>query len=133
MWMASRMTPELAVAQPLRLLLAITLTAVGVGLIIGARGALNSARTTWHPTEPERTTHLVSTGVFRLSRNPMYLGMLLVLLGWAAVLANPVAMVLSAAFVLWMNRFQIRPEERVLSTLLGQEYRVYASEVRRWL
>ncbi|HET6475005.1 MAG TPA: isoprenylcysteine carboxylmethyltransferase family protein [Thermoleophilia bacterium] len=106
---------------------------VGVGLIVGARVVLDRAHTTWHPTEPECTTILVSGGVFRFSRNPTYLGMLLVLVGWGVVLANPLAFVLSAVFALWMSRFQIRPEERVLSVLLGQEYRDYASGVRRWV
>jgi len=133
MWLASRMTPELAVDMPLRLVAAAALIALGVGLIVGARIMLDRAGTTWHPSEPERTTRLVSGGVFRLSRNPIYLGMQLVLVGWAVVLASPLALVVSAIFALWIDRFQIRPEERALSALLGQEYRDYARAVRRWV
>lgn len=133
MWLASKVTSGLAVTLPLRLLVAAACVAVGVGCIVGARVILDRAHTTWHPTAPERTTSLVRGGVFRFSRNPTYLGMLLVLVGWAVVLANPLALVLSAIFALWMDRFQIRPEERVLSPLLGQEYRDYVSEVRRWV
>ena len=133
MWLASKLTPGLAVTLLLRLLVAAACVVVGVGLIVGARVMLDRAHTTWHPTEPERTTSLVSGGVFRFSRNPTYLGMLLVLVGWGVVLANPLALVLTAVFAVWMSRFQIRPEERVLSALLGQEYRDYASGVRRWV
>lgn len=132
MWFASR-TADLPVALPFRLLVAAAFTAIGVGLIIGARIRLDRADTTWHPSEPARTTRLVSTGVFRFSRNPTYLGMLLVLIGWAAFLGSPLALVLSSIFALWMSRFQIRPEERVLSDLLGQEYRDYMTKVRRWI
>jgi len=133
MWLASTMTPGLAVAKPLRLVVAAALIALGVGLIVGARIMLDRAGTTWHPSDPERTTALVSGGVFRLSRNPTYLGMQLVLVGWAVVLASPLALVVSAVFALWIDRFQIRPEERALAALLGQEYRDYARAVRRWV
>ena len=133
MWLASATTPGLAVSLPLRLLVAAAFIAVGVALVVGARVMLDRAGTTWRPSEPERTTGLVRDGVFRFGRNPTYLGMLLVLLGWAVVLVSPFALVLSAVFALWMDRFQIRPEERVLTALFGQDYREYVSEVRRWL
>jgi protein-S-isoprenylcysteine O-methyltransferase Ste14 len=133
MWLAAKSTPGLNGALTLRLLVAAACVAAGVGLIVGARIMLDRAHTTWHPAEPERTTSLVSGGVFRFSRNPTYLGMLLVLVGWGVVLASPLAFVLSAVFALWTSRFQIRPEERVLSARLGQEYRDYASGVRRWV
>jgi protein-S-isoprenylcysteine O-methyltransferase Ste14 len=133
MWLASATTPGLAVSPALRLVVAAAFIAAGVALIAGARVVLDRTGTTWHPSEPERSTHLVRDGVFRVGRNPTYLGMLLVLVGWAVVLGSPTALALSAIFALWMDRFQIRPEERVLSTLFGQDYRDYASQVRRWL
>jgi len=113
--------------------LALMLLAIGTGLIVAARIALNRAGTTWHPTEPGRTTVLVTSGVYRISRNPTYLGMELVLLSWAAVLASPAAALVSALFVAYIARFQIRPEELVLSVSLGQEYRDYSKRVRRWI
>jgi protein-S-isoprenylcysteine O-methyltransferase Ste14 len=132
MWLASKVTPDLSIALPFRLLAAVVFALAGVGLIVAARIMLDRAHTTWHPTEPERAANLVSAGVFGFSRNPTYLGMLIVLIGWAIALANPVALAISAIFALWMSRFQIQPEERVLEKLFGQEYRDYASEVRRW-
>ena len=76
---------------------------------------------------------MVTSGVFRLSRNPTYLGMEIVLLGWAVVLASPVAALVSALFIAYITRFQIRPEERVLSVSFGQDYRDYSRRVRRWI
>ncbi len=116
MWLASKVTPGLTFRLPLRLLVAGACVALGVGLVVGARVMLDRAHTTWHPTEPERTTSLVSGGVFRFSRNPTYLGMLLVLVGWGVVLANPLAFVLAAIFALWMSRYQPR---RQRSTAFG--------------
>ena len=63
----------------------------------------------------------------------MYLGLLVILLGWAIFLANALAFVLLPAFILYMNRFQIEPGERALASLFGQEFVSYKSCVRRWL
>ena len=63
----------------------------------------------------------------------MYLGLLLVLLGWAIHLSNALAVLLLPALILYMNRFQIVPEERALATRFGQEFAAYKSRVRRWL
>ncbi len=133
MWVATATTPGLDVTTASRAAAAGLLIAGGVVLIVAARVSLERADTTWHPTEPERTTALVTGGPFRYSRHPMYLGMLLVLIGWAGALASPLALALSAIFVLYMNRFQIGPEERVLTAIIGDEYREYVCRVRRWL
>lgn len=107
--------------------------AIGIAIVVDARVTLDRARTTWHPSVPERTTSLVTTVVYRYSRNPIYLGMFLVLVGWAVLLASPAALGLSATFVLCIDRFQIVPEERSLLTVAGDDYRDYADRVRRWV
>ncbi len=133
MWLASRATAGgLGPAEPLRRPLAVIMIVIGTALIVAARGALEKAGTTWHPTEPGKTTTLVDTGVYRFSRNPTYLGMQIVLLSWAVMLASPAAVLVSMLFVVYINRFQIRPEESTLSITLGQEYRDYSRRVRRW-
>jgi protein-S-isoprenylcysteine O-methyltransferase Ste14 len=76
---------------------------------------------------------LVISGIYSLTRNPMYLGFLLVLVGWATVLSNIFAYLLLPAFIFYMNSFQIGPEERMLTSLFGQEFVTYQSRVRRWL
>ena len=63
----------------------------------------------------------------------MYLGFLLVLIGWAVYLSNIIATVMIAAFVVYMNRFQIAPEERALAAKFGARYTAYTQRVRRWL
>ena len=133
MWLASRVSAGFGAAEPFRRPIAVLLIVIGTGLIVGGRLALDRAGTTWHPTEPGRTTALVTSGVYRFSRNPVYLGMEIVLLSWAVVLASPAAILVSMIFVAYVNRFQIRPEERTLAATLGQDYRDYSQRVPRWL
>ena len=133
MWLASRVNAGFGAAESFRGPLAVMLLAIGTCLIVAARVSLNRAGTTWRPTEPGRTTALVTSGVYRISRNPTYLGMQIVLLGWAVVLASPAAFLVSALFVAYITHFQIRPEELVLSVSLGQDYRDYSKRVRRWI
>jgi protein-S-isoprenylcysteine O-methyltransferase Ste14 len=73
------------------------------------------------------------SGIYRISRNPMYLGFFLLLTGLAIFLSNVIAIVILPLFILYMNRFQIEPEERVLTYLFGQEFVDYKLRVRRWL
>jgi protein-S-isoprenylcysteine O-methyltransferase Ste14 len=133
MWVASALTPGVDVTIPLRVAASGLLIAVGIALVVAARVRLSRAHTTWHPTEPGETTSLVTDGVYRVSRNPVYLGMLVALIGWSVVLASLPALALTALFVVYLDRFQIRPEEHALSAIMGAEYREYASRVRRWL
>jgi protein-S-isoprenylcysteine O-methyltransferase Ste14 len=133
MWLSSRVAVGFGAEAPLRRPLALLLILIGTALIVAARMALERAGTTWHPTEPGRTTVLVTSGVYRLSRNPTYLGMEIVLLSWAVVLASPAAALLSVLFVAYIDRFQIRPEESTLSVSLGAAYSDYVQRVRRWV
>lgn len=133
MWLVSRATPVIVVPAPFRVGAAAVLIVVGTVLIVASRMALDAAGTTWHPTEPQRSTVLLTAGVYRFSRNPTYVGMALVLLSWAVLLASPVAGVVSALFVAYIGRFQIRPEEQTLTRIFGQRYLDYSAEVRRWL
>ena len=133
MWLVSRVTTAIVVAGPLRAVTALALMLAGTALVVASRRALDRAGTTWHPTDPRRSTSLLTTGVYRFSRNPTYVGMELVLLSWAAVLASPLAALLSASFVAYIDRFQVRPEERILVALSGDGYRGYARTIRRWV
>ena len=83
--------------------------------------------------KPNSTSSLVISGIYRYTRNPMYLGFVLVLLGWAAFLSNLAALALLPAFVLYINRFQIMPEEHVLASLFPHGYPAYRARVRRWI
>jgi len=133
MWLASRYTPRLGLPSPIRVGVASLLTVGGVWLMGSARMLLEEANTTWRPMTPRQASAVVSTGVYHLSRNPIYLGMLLVLAGLAILLSSPAALAVSALFVVYLDRFQIEPEERALSDVLGQEYLEYLATVRRWI
>jgi protein-S-isoprenylcysteine O-methyltransferase Ste14 len=75
----------------------------------------------------------VTWGIYAITRNPMYLGGLVILSGWAIFLSNALAFLFLPTYVLYINRFQIKPEERALTALFGQEYVAYQGRVRRWL
>lgn len=109
---------------------------VGAGVLCGVLGVLSFRRyrTTVHPQYPHLSTFLVTRGIYRLSRNPMYLGMLCLLLGWAVWLSNAAALLIGPpCFVLAITRWQIIPEERALKDLFGSTFVLYAEQVRRWL
>jgi protein-S-isoprenylcysteine O-methyltransferase Ste14 len=109
-----------------------------LAVIAGAIGlagvrSFHEAQTTLNPLNPERATTLVVGGVYRYSRNPMYLALLLALLGWGLYLANVFSLLAALTFVPYMNRFQIRPEERALAKAHGADFAAYCRHVRRWL
>lgn len=95
--------------------------------------AFYRAKTTVNPLKPSATSSIVQGGVYRFTRNPMYLGMLLVLAGYALYLSHPLALLLLPVFVVYLTRFQIMPEERILKEKFGATYSSYASHVRRWI
>ncbi|USD35826.1 isoprenylcysteine carboxylmethyltransferase family protein [Ferrimonas sp. SCSIO 43195] len=115
--------------------LAVPLVLVFLGLVFGVMAVLGfrRQRTTVNPTRPGDASTLVTAGVYRFSRNPMYLALLLWLCAWSLVLADGLALAAVPLFVLYMNRFQIGPEERVMTELFGDAYRQYCQRVRRWL
>jgi protein-S-isoprenylcysteine O-methyltransferase Ste14 len=133
MWALARGWPAWSLQHPLLPLIGLLLALLGAAAALTGVLAFRRAHTTVDPTRPERSSHLVSAGIYRFSRNPMYLGLALVLLGWALWLGNPLTAFGPIVFVLWMNRFQIGPEERALRRLFGEDYRRYCSRVRRWL
>ncbi len=106
-----------------------------VGFVTGATGVatFRKANTTVNPIKLHSSSSLVTWGPYRLSRNPMYVGGLMMLTGWALFLLNALVFVLLAVYVLYINRFQIVPEERALTSLFGSEYVAYQARVRRWL
>lgn len=133
MWGMSFVAPLLAAPASIRIAAAMTFALIGAAISLAGVISFRRARTTVNPMKPESTSALVRSGVYRLTRNPMYLGMLFVLIAWAVFLFSAWALLGPAVFVLYMDRFQIGPEERVLSAMFGAEYLAYMSRVRRWL
>lgn len=122
-----------ALAFPIPPVLAFPVAAVGVSLDAIALLHFFRRRTTVNPLKPASATALVTGGIYRFSRNPMYLGLATLLLAWAVYLGNLAALAGVALFVLYMNRFQIAPEERALEERFGAEYIAYRTRVRRWV
>ncbi|MCW8328560.1 isoprenylcysteine carboxylmethyltransferase family protein [Photobacterium sp. SDRW27] len=104
------------------------------GTLIGLAGivAFAKARTTVDPRKPDRTSRLVTSGVYRFSRNPMYLGLVFLLVAAFFYFSALSSVIMIPLFVFYMNNFQIGPEEDVLEALFGDEYRQYCEQVRRW-
>ncbi|GAB4193072.1 MAG: isoprenylcysteine carboxylmethyltransferase family protein [Wenzhouxiangellaceae bacterium] len=107
----------------------------GLGLLVIILGVIEFRRhrTTVNPMAPDQAGQIVSSGIFSYSRNPMYLGFILILLGYGAHVGNPAAVIVVIAVAAWLQRFQIIPEERILRQKFGQPYEAYQRSVRRWL
>ena len=133
MWCLAWSLPALWVALPMRWPLAVFLFVAGFASALAGVIAFRRARTTVDPMHPGNASRVVRSGIYRFSRHPMYVGVLLLLAGWGVLLANVAAWLSLPVFVLWMNRFQIAPEERALRARFGEEYEAYLRAVRRWL
>jgi protein-S-isoprenylcysteine O-methyltransferase Ste14 len=133
MWLAKRAAPALTGTFPGRQVVAM-LVAIAGAMIIGLGVvAFSRAKTTVNPMKPDSASSLVVTGIYGVTRNPMYLGLFVILIGWAIFLSNALGFVCPALFILYMNRFQIEPEERALASLFGKDFAAYRLRVRRWL
>lgn len=133
MWLLAQFLPVGQVSVPGQVPLAILLLGAGILLMLWAVAFFVKVKTTVNPLRPARASSLVTGGAFRLSRNPIYLGDLLVLAALVVWLGNVFNVALLALFVWYINRFQILPEERALTGLFGEEYLDYCRRVRRWL
>ncbi|MEM9384279.1 MAG: isoprenylcysteine carboxylmethyltransferase family protein [Pseudomonadota bacterium] len=132
-WGLHRWGPLIEVHVPGQRAVAVTLIAVGLAIDVTAVIAFFRAKTSITPLAPGKTTELVVSGWYRFSRNPMYLGMLGVLIGWVLWLGQPLGVLTLILFVIWITTFQIVPEEQVLAQKFGERYEAYRSRVRRWL
>lgn len=133
MWLTSFLFGFIPIPLGYRLGVALALLVIGQGISIAGIVSFRRARTTLNPLKPGTASALVTGGIYRFTRNPMYLGLLLTLLGWAAFIASPPALVFLFLYVVYINRFQIEPEERTLSSLFGADYAAYKTRVRRWV
>jgi protein-S-isoprenylcysteine O-methyltransferase Ste14 len=133
MWLVAIPLPALDLDLPARYEVAAVFLVVAAVIVGAALFGFRKANTTINPMTPEASSALVVRSIYRLTRNPMYLAMLTVLLGWAYVVANVAALVMLPLFVLYLNRFQIAPEERALAARFGADYERYRRSVRRWL
>lgn len=133
MWGINVVTPSLQFHDTTRVVVAISVALLGGCISLVGVISFRRMKTTINPTRPEKASLLVASGIFQVTRNPMYVGMVLVLTGWAVFLSSPGALLGPIAFALYITRFQIIPEERALDALFGSEYTAYKARVRRWV
>ena len=133
MWGISKMGASIEIPDVLRHVVTATVAFAGGCISLAGIVSFRRADTTVSPLKPENASSLVTEGVYRITRNPMYLGLLFVLLAWAVFLSSAWALAGPVAFVLYINRFQIAPEERVMAAMFGASYSGYKARVRRWL
>ncbi len=133
MWWLAGVTPGITLPAALRTACLLVFTGAGAWIGIASVSAFRKAKTTTNPLTPEASSSLVVAGVFQWSRNPMYLALLLALIGWGIYLANVFSLLAASGFVVYMNRFQIRLEERALEQKFGAEFTRYRQKVRKWV
>jgi protein-S-isoprenylcysteine O-methyltransferase Ste14 len=137
MWGLAHVWPAFALwprgAWPFGLGAALGLALIGIVVSLAGKRAFRRAHTTSNPLAPMRSSTLVTTGVYRFTRNPMYLGTLLILIGWAVYLGNPATLLGPLLAALLLTQLQIKPEERILRELFAEHYTDYAAQVRRWI
>jgi protein-S-isoprenylcysteine O-methyltransferase Ste14 len=125
--------PATSVPDAFRLVLAGVVAVIGLAIVVQGARTFGRAGTTINPVNIEAASSLVTSGVFRYSRNPMYVGFTAMLVGWAICLSSPTAFLGPIAFALFINRFQIIPEERAMRAKFGAAYDAYRQIVRRWV
>lgn len=111
----------------------VVVTFAGVVFLMLSLIHFRRSRTTVNPLTPLRTSTLVTTGIYRITRNPMYVGMTLLLLAWCLALGELSALIPIPIFVITINNIQIKAEETALIKLFGEEYLQYQNAVSRWL
>lgn len=132
-WLLDRFIPLISLNSLLSYVVAAFCFCASGYLGLHAIWDFRKAKTTVHPTNPHKASKVVSSGVYRISRNPMYLGLLLLLVSEGLILGNLSMLLGLWCFVVYITRFQIIPEERALEVRFGEEYLRYKNQVRRWI
>lgn len=116
-----------------RISLSILLLVIGAGFSILGVVSFKKAKTTVNPLKPQQASTLVNSGIYQITRNPMYVGFVFFLIALSIFLNSFLFIVLAPLFMLYITYFQIIPEERALETLFSEHYLHYKKTVRRWL
>ena len=133
MWILTKVLPAATFRISVGFELFVLLSMLGFSIACAGVLAFRKAGTTVDPRFPHESAKLVNDGIYRITRNPMYLGMVFVLVGYSLYLGNAIALSIVPLFVLYMSRFQIVPEERAMQENFGDQYQRYRARVRRWI
>ena len=118
---------------PMRSILSSIFIILGIFVTFSSARIFKKKETTVNPMKPDQATTLVTDGMFKITRNPMYLGMLLLLFGLSVLKGLIAGFIFLPLFVLYITIFQIIPEEEAMLNLFGEDYKSYSNKVRRWL
>lgn len=132
-WLCRDFWVHLPFENGVRYLLGGALMASALALDIIAFLEFRKFKTTINPLRPQKATNIVTSGIYSKTRNPMYVGMMLLLSGWSILNTSLFGFLLIFGFWAFITRFQIIPEEHALSAKFGQEYLDYVAKVRRWI
>lgn len=133
MWLLSILIPDGDFLFHFRKLIILIFFLIATIFSISGVVSFRLANTTVNPMKPNETSSLVTKGIYKVTRNPMYVGFLFYLISWGFFLTNIYALLLPLIFIFYMNKFQIKPEESSLLAIFGNEYTLYMQRVRRWL
>lgn len=133
MWGISTITPVILLTSTVKISLVVTFMAVGTFFDLAGVISFRMAKTTVNPLKPNTASSLVTSGIYQVTRNPMYVGFVAFLLAWASFLGSVWGLILIPLYILYIQRFQIVPEERALTALFKEEFIQYKAKVRPWL
>ena len=114
-------------------ILALVFLIIAIIMIVLSINKFKKNRTTISPLKPNKTSSLITSGIYNYTRNPMYLGLLLILISTALFIKNFISFLIIPLFVIFINKNQILPEEQILENIFGEEYRNYTKKVKRWI
>jgi protein-S-isoprenylcysteine O-methyltransferase Ste14 len=133
MWLTKSFAPSFDLNLPTRIIVVAAVLCLAGYFGIAGTVAFRRAKTTVNPLKPENSSALVTSGVYRLTRNPMYVSFTLILLAWMVFLSSITLIAGPLLFTLYITRFQIQPEERILQGIFGDTFTAYMLRTRRWL
>ncbi len=133
MWAIASQTLLYFIRPELKWAFIVIFVVIGISFDIAGLLAFRNKKTTVNPLHPEKSSSLVTHGIYRITRNPMYCGMAAFLIAWAVYLDSPIALLGLPIFIFYISHFQIIPEEKILSKLFGETFTNYQTQVRRWL
>jgi protein-S-isoprenylcysteine O-methyltransferase Ste14 len=133
MWGASQIISATGFVFPFRMIAAPILVIAGGIISLSGIISFRLAKTSIHPLQFDSVSAFVESGIYSITRNPMYLGLVITLLGWAYFLSNIIPFVFIPLFIAYMDYFQIRNEEAALNAKFGKKFSKYRQKVRRWI
>ena len=118
---------------PFQSLISIFILSIGILILLNPVLKFKKSKTTINPIKFKKVNKLVTSGIYKYTRNPMYLGLLMIVISSSIFYLNIYSILTPLFFYLWINRFQIKREEVFLIEKFGEDYLSYKKKTRRWI